>query len=89
MEVVKSYKYLFVHLDNRLDWRCNIEAVYRKGQSRLYFLRKLTPFNVHRKMLHIFYQSVVASAVFAAFLQESEGPGTPRDLTKSLGRLSL
>lgn len=57
--------------------------------SGLYFLRKLTPFNERSKMLHIFYQSVVASVDFAAFLQESEGPGTPRDLTKSLGRLTL
>ncbi|KAL3049835.1 hypothetical protein OYC64_011990 [Pagothenia borchgrevinki] len=32
--------------------------------SRLYFLRKLRSFNV--KMLEIFYQSVVASALFFA-----------------------
>ena len=35
VEVVKEYKY---HLD-RLDWRCNTDAVYKKEQSRLYFLR--------------------------------------------------
>ena len=51
-----------VHLDNRLDWKCNTD-VYRKGQSRLY-LRKLRSFNIYSKMLHIFYQSVVASALF-------------------------
>ena len=36
-EVEESYRYLGVHLDNRLDWKWNTKAVYRKGQSRLYF----------------------------------------------------
>ena len=34
MDVVE-YKYLIVHLDNTLDWRCNTDAVYKKGQNRL------------------------------------------------------
>ncbi|KAK5610229.1 hypothetical protein CRENBAI_008716 [Crenichthys baileyi] len=35
VEVVQEYKYRGVHLDNRLEWRCNCEAIYKKGQSRL------------------------------------------------------
>ncbi|XP_062844747.1 zinc finger protein 420-like, partial [Trichomycterus rosablanca] len=66
VELVDMYKYLGVWLDNRLDWRANTEAVYRKGMSRLYFLRKLMSFNVCNKMLTIFYQSVVAGALFFA-----------------------
>ena len=27
VEVVEEYKYLTVHLDNRLDWKQNIDAV--------------------------------------------------------------
>ena len=34
--------------------------------SRLYFLRKLRSFNVCSKMLEIFFQSVVASAIYSA-----------------------
>ncbi|KAL3065695.1 hypothetical protein OYC64_015782 [Pagothenia borchgrevinki] len=64
--VVEVYKYLGVHLDNGLNWRINTDAVYKKGMSRLYFLRKLRSFNVCSKMLEIFYQSVVASALFFA-----------------------
>ena len=30
VEVVEGYRYLGDHLDNRLDWKCNTEAVYRK-----------------------------------------------------------
>ena len=39
--MVEDYKYLGIHIDNRLNWNTNIEAVYKKGISRLYFLRKL------------------------------------------------
>lgn len=59
MVVVENFKYLSVHLDNRLDWKYNTEAIFKKGQSRLYFLRKLRSFNVCSRMLYIFYQSVV------------------------------
>ena len=33
VEVVQDYKYLEVHLDNKLNWAKNTEAVYKKGQS--------------------------------------------------------
>lgn len=66
VEEVADYKYLGVVIDNGLDWKSNTEAVYKKGMSRLYFLRKLRSFNVCSKMLEIFYQSVVASAIFFA-----------------------
>ncbi|MBN3317390.1 TSN11 protein, partial [Atractosteus spatula] len=39
MEMVDSYKYLGVHIYDRLEWSKNIEVIYKKGQSRLYFLR--------------------------------------------------
>ncbi|KAI4905791.1 hypothetical protein NFI96_024893, partial [Prochilodus magdalenae] len=34
------YKYLGVLLDNKLDWKANTEALYKKTRSRLYFLRR-------------------------------------------------
>ena len=64
MEVVEGYRCLGVQLDNRLGWKFNTEALYRKRQSRRFFLRKLKSFNVCSKMLHIFYQSVVFSAIY-------------------------
>ena len=42
----------------------NTEAFYKKGQSRLYLLRRLWSFNVCSKLLWMFYQSVVASVLF-------------------------
>ena len=61
-----DYKYLGVYLDNKLNWARNTEALYKKGQSRLYFLRRLRSFNVCRKMLQMFYESVVAGAFLFA-----------------------
>ena len=60
------HKFLWVKLNNKLDWSVNTEALYRKGQSRLFFLRRLRSFNVCTKLLYIFYQSVVASFIFFA-----------------------
>lgn len=63
-EVVTSCKYLGLQVDNKLDWSVNCDFLYRKVQSRLYFLRRLASFNVCKKMLQIFFnQSVVASAL--------------------------
>lgn len=33
---VYSYKYLGVQINNKLDWTHNNEALFRKGQSRLF-----------------------------------------------------
>ncbi|KAI4880740.1 hypothetical protein NFI96_009419 [Prochilodus magdalenae] len=66
VDTVEDYKYLGVHIDNKLDWAKNTDALYRKGQSRLYFLRRLRSFNICKTMLRIFYESVVASAILYA-----------------------
>uniref|UniRef100_A0A3B1JXG3 Reverse transcriptase domain-containing protein n=1 Tax=Astyanax mexicanus TaxID=7994 RepID=A0A3B1JXG3_ASTMX len=66
VETVKTYKYLGLQLDNKLDWSTNTDTLYRKGQSRLYFLRRLRSFNICKKLLQMFYQSIVASILFYA-----------------------
>ncbi|KAI4899792.1 hypothetical protein NFI96_001143 [Prochilodus magdalenae] len=68
VEVVRSYRYLGVHLDERLDWSVNTDMVYKKTQSRLYFLRRLGSFRICQKLLLMFYQSVVASVLFYAMV---------------------
>ena len=66
VDMVEEYRYLGVNIDNRLNWKINSTAVYKKGMSRLYFLRKMRSFNVCSRMLEMFYQSVVASALFSS-----------------------
>jgi len=65
-DIVEEYKYLGVHIDNNMDWTKNTEALYKKGQSRLYFLRTLRSFNICKTMLQMFYHLVVASIIFYA-----------------------
>lgn len=61
-----TYKHLGVQLDDKLDWTANTDALCRRGQSPLYYLRRLASFNICKKMLQMFYQTVVASALFCA-----------------------
>jgi len=63
-EAVEDCRYLGVPTDNRLNWKTKGMAVYKKEMSRLYFQRKLRSVNVCRKMLDIFYLSVVANVLF-------------------------
>jgi len=66
VEVVSEYKYLGVHLDSKLDWSVIAASIYRKTQSRLYFLRRLRSFNICSTMMWMFYESVVTSSIFCA-----------------------
>ena len=60
-----AYKFLGL-LNNKLGSSKNAEAFYRKGQSSLFFLRRLRSFNVDARLLPMFYHSVVASVIFSA-----------------------
>ncbi|TWW80191.1 hypothetical protein D4764_01G0000060 [Takifugu flavidus] len=64
VDVVESYKYLGVHLNNNLDWSHNTDALVKKGNSRLFLLRRLRSFGVQGPLLRTFYYSVVGSAIF-------------------------
>ena len=66
IEIVQTCIYLGVLLDNKLEWSANIEAVYRRGQSRLFFLRRLGSFNVCSDMMCMFYYTIIESALFYA-----------------------
>ena len=73
VEFVSSHRYLGVQLDNKLDWQIHVGTVCKKGQSRLYFLRRLRSFNICQPLLHTVYHSVVASALFFAVACWGEG----------------
>lgn len=67
-----------------------MEAIYRKGQCQLYFLRRIKSFNVCRKMLNMFYQSVVASSPFYAVVCWGTGmkEGDAKRLYKLIKKVS-
>uniref|UniRef100_A0A3P9MCZ6 C-type lectin domain-containing protein n=1 Tax=Oryzias latipes TaxID=8090 RepID=A0A3P9MCZ6_ORYLA len=66
IEVEDSFKYLCVHLNKKLDWTHNTDALYKKGQSSLHLLRRLRSFGVCRPLLRTFQYSVVASVIHYA-----------------------
>ena len=68
IEQVTSYKYLGTHFDSKLSWKANTDAVYKKGQQRLHFLRRLRFFNVNRKIMLLFYTTFIQSVLTSNFL---------------------
>lgn len=66
-EVVEENESFGVHLNTRLDWRLKSEAIYNKGQSRLYFQRKHRFFKVGSK-IQIFYECVLESIILSAII---------------------
>ncbi len=73
IEMVDMYKYLAVHINNKLDWSDNISVLYKKGQSRLQLLMRLINFGVCRLIWKNVYDIVVASATFFAVISWSGG----------------
>ncbi|KAK7883856.1 hypothetical protein WMY93_026979 [Mugilogobius chulae] len=85
VEVVSSYKYLGLQMDDKLNSSKNMECVYKKGQSRMYFLRRLASFKVCSVLLNMFYQSIVSSVLFYAVVCWG-GSARKRD-TQKLNRI--
>ena len=54
-EIVSKYKYLGTTFDDKLKWD-NTEEIVKKGQQRLYLLRKLNYFSVDQKIVTLFLQ---------------------------------
>ena len=61
VELVSKYRYLGTILDNKLSWEENTDAINKKAQQRLFFLRKLRYFQVDNKILTLFYRSYIES----------------------------
>ena len=62
---IGQYKYLGVHIDNKLSWNVHVHvhvhSVCSKVHQRLYFLQRLRAFGVDEKILVLFYRSIIES----------------------------
>ena len=67
VEIVNSYKYLGVIIDDKLDWDAHASKVNSKMSQRLFFLRKLNSFHIDSKILYLFYTSVIESILLFCF----------------------
>ena len=63
VEQVENYKYLGVHVNNKLDWTVHTSSVISKINQRMFFVRKLNYFKVDKTLISLFYQSVIQSII--------------------------
>ncbi len=59
VERVSSFKFLGVHITEDLTWSAHTDAVLKKAQQRLFFLRRLKKFVLSPHILHLFYTCTV------------------------------
>ena len=65
---VESYKYLGTVFDCKLKFHINTESIAKRGQQRIYLLRKLNSFNVSERILSNFYCSFIESLLTFSFI---------------------
>lgn len=68
VEIVDSYKYLDIIIDNKLTFEKNTDMLIKKSQQRLSCLRKLAKFQVDRSLMTMFYRSFIESVVTFSFI---------------------
>ena len=68
VERVHSYKYLGVHIDDKLTFSDHTHTVNKKCQQRLYLLRKLSRLHVNTDILHTYYLCHIESILTYAFM---------------------
>ncbi|KAK3550910.1 hypothetical protein QTP70_008073 [Hemibagrus guttatus] len=71
VEIVKSTKFLGVHLAENLNWSLNTTSITKKAQQHLYFLWRLRKAHLPPPILTMFYrgtiESVLSSCITAWF----------------------
>ncbi|KAI5611683.1 gastrula zinc finger protein XlCGF28.1-like [Silurus asotus] len=71
VEMVKSTKFLGVHLADNLTWSLNTSSITKKAQQHLYFLRRLRKTHLPPPILTMFYrgtiESILSSCITAWF----------------------
>ena len=63
VERVKEYKYLGIIIDDKFTFNKNIEALYKKVNSRMYSVRQLSKLRIDRKVMDIFYSATIQSVL--------------------------
>jgi hypothetical protein len=61
VEQVESFKFLGVHINNKLDWSKYIKTVVKRARQSLFPLRKLKRFGMGPKILKRFYSCNIES----------------------------
>ena len=63
VENVTEYKYLGIVIDDKLSFQPQVNALCKKANQRLYFLRKLRSFDVGKSFMKTFYSCFIESVL--------------------------
>ena len=63
VDTVHEYKYLGTTIDDKFTFNQHVECLYKKANSRMYFVRQLRKLKVDNKILALFYTSVIQSVI--------------------------
>ena len=61
VESVASFKFLGIHITDKLNWSTHTDSVVKKAQQRLFNLRRLKKFGLSPKALTNFYRCTIES----------------------------
>ena len=70
VEIVSHYKYLGTILDDKLSFETNSDAICRKANQRLFYLRKPRCFNDDIKLLNKFIMVKLSQKIIGSSLNE-------------------
>ena len=68
IEQVEQYKYLGTIIDSKLSWKANTDAIYKKAQRRLHFLRCLRQLHVDKTIMMLFFNTFIMPILCFNFL---------------------
>ncbi|KAI5611805.1 gastrula zinc finger protein XlCGF28.1-like [Silurus asotus] len=74
VEIVKSTKFLGVHLAENLTWSLNTSSITKKAQQRLYFLRMLRKTHLPPQILTMFYRGTIESILSSCITADGNLP---------------
>ena len=63
VDVINCYKYLGVHIDDKLNFNVNVQNVYKRCCQRVRYLRSLANLRIDRDILSMFYKSIIESVL--------------------------
>ena len=63
MDRVVSFKFLCVHITDKLNWSTHTDSVLKKAQERLFNLRRQKKFGLSPKALTNFYRCTIESVL--------------------------
>ncbi|KAK3570069.1 hypothetical protein QTP86_010245 [Hemibagrus guttatus] len=88
VEIVKSTKFLGVHLAENFTWSLNTTSITKKAQQHLYFLQMLRKNNLPSSILTMFYRGTIESVphnqTVSGFKFQHNHAATPVLLSKAL-----